>query len=463
MALHSITFARGRGSDQAVAFVRVSARICGLIAAPPRGDTASASMFRPLSLFIGLRYVRARQHKFFVSFITWVSLLGVALGVAALIVVLSVMNGFEGELRDRLLTLSAHARVWRAAPPANRSVPVTDWDALATALRHIQGVRGVVPYVEVQALAVREPEMLALQLRGIEPAQEAQVASVAAAVTDGSIAALLPGRDRLLLGSVVAQQLDVARGDTLTLLIPGIEDDGSLRPRLREFVVAGIFEVGLQELDGALALANYADVAALAPDDRTARGLRLRFDDALRAPVYAAAVAARLPPGLVVRDWTVEHASYFRAIRIEKTMMAIILLLIVAVAAFSIVAMLVMVVTDKRNDIAILRTLGASPGRVSRIFLTQGLVIGWSGVLLGVLLGIVLSHNAGTIVAHLEHWFGFHVMDPNVYYITEIPSELRLPNVLWIGGIALLMTALATVYPALRAARVPPAEALRYE
>ena len=420
-------------------------------------------MFRPLPLFLGLRYVRSRNHKFFVSFITWLSLLGVGLGVAALIVVMSVMNGFESELRTRLLALSAHAKVIVAPNAGDARIGVTDWDAITASLRRLPGVLGIAPYVELQALAVREPEMLALQLRGIDPNIEGQISAIADSLTSGRLADLTPGSHRLLLGSVAAEQLHVATGDSVTLLIPTVVEDGSLHPRLQEFSVVGVFEIGLQDMDGGLALASYADIAALTAGDQAARGLRLRFDDALLAPRRSAAVAARLPTGLVVRDWTQEHASYFRAIGIEKTMMAIILMLVVTVAAFSIVAMLVMVVTDKRSDIAILRTLGASPARVSGAFLTQGLVIGWSGVLMGVILGVLLSLNAGMIIAALENLLGFHLMDPNVYYITSIPSELHWPNVLWIAAIALALTALATVYPAVRAARVPPAEALRYE
>ncbi|HKZ74053.1 MAG TPA: FtsX-like permease family protein, partial [Steroidobacteraceae bacterium] len=248
-----------------------------------------------------------------------------------------------------------------------------------------------------------------------------------------------------------------------TLLVPAIGADGTPSPRLREFQVAGIFEVGLQDHDGVLVLAHIEDVRALSSIAALAGGLEVRFDDALAAPARSAALRAVLPPGFELRDWTQEHASYFRAIRIEKTMMALILLLIVAVAAFNIVAMLVMVVTDKRTDIAILRTFGASPRRVMGVFVTQGLVIGWLGVLSGVALGVLVARNVDRIVPVLERTFGFEIMDSDVYYITRIPSDLQWENVAWIAGSALLLTALATVYPALRAARTAPAEALRYE
>jgi lipoprotein-releasing system permease protein len=414
-------------------------------------------MFQPLPLFVGLRYVRARTHKFFVSFITWVSLLGVCIGVAALIVILSVMNGFEGELRDRLLSLSAHARA-----VSNGSAPV-DWAAARRAALGAPGVLAVAPYVEVQALALRQPEMLPVQLRGIDPALEPAVTAAASALVEGRLDALRPGLDRIVLGAVVAKLLGAGVGDRVTLLVPAPGPEGLPQPRLRAFEVAGVFEVGLQDHDGVLAFAHIEDVAALTSADPRAPGLRLRFRDPLDAAAIGAGVAARLPAGLEVRDWTVEHANYFRAIRIEKTMMSLILMLIVAIAAFNIVAMLVMVVSEKRTDIAILRTLGASPADVMGAFATQGVVIGWVGVALGIALGVLVASNVDSIVPVLERAMGFRIMNPDVYYITRIPSDLRWPNVAWIGGAAFVLTALATVYPAIRASSVAPAEALRYE
>jgi len=424
-------------------------------------------MFQPLSLFVGLRYVRSRTRKFFVSFITWVSLVGVCVGVAALIVILSVMNGFEGQLRDRLLALSTHARVIAAGPGAvaqDAVVPsASDWQAVQARLAAAPAVRGVAPYIELQALAVRSPEMLPLQLRGIDPKLEPRVSQAASAVIEGRLEDLAPGANRVILGSAVARLLGVQRGDTVTVLIPGLNASGTPEPRLREFQVAGIFEIGLHDHDATMGLAHLQDLKDLTADDPRAYGLHLRFADAMSASAEAAALAPQLTAGLSIRDWTQDHANYFRAIRIEKTMMAIILMLIVGVAAFNIVAMLVMVVTDKRTDIAILRTFGASPRSVLGIFLTQGLVIGWAGVLLGVLLGVAVALNVGSIVPGIERLFGFHIMDPSVFYITAIPSELRWSQVATIGIAALLLTSLATVYPAIRATRVAPAEALRYE
>jgi lipoprotein-releasing system permease protein len=418
-------------------------------------------MFHPLSLYVGLRYVRARSHKFFVSFITWASLVGVGVGVAALIVILSVMNGFEGELRDRLLSLSAHARVTANAnaPPPSRA----DWLEAERIVRGSEGVAAVAPYADIQALALRTPEMLPVMLRGIDPKAETRVTTLARSITQGHLADLTPGSDRVIVGEVIAERLGLAPGDSLTLLIPTVAADSVPAPKLRQLKVAGVFEVGLQDHDGVLIFANLDDVRALAPGQESGIGLRIRFGDALAAPELSARVRAALPKRFEVTDWTQDNANYFRATRIEKTMMSLILFLIVAVAAFNIVAMLVMVVTDKRTDIAILRTFGASPRKVMGVFITQGLVIGWLGVAIGVALGLALALNVATIVPFLEHTFGFQIMDADVYYVTTIPSEVRWTNIAAIGGAALLLTGLATLYPAIRASRTAPAEALRYE
>ena len=415
-------------------------------------------MFHPLSLFVGLRYVRARTHMFFVSFITWASVIGVCVGVAALIVILSVMNGFEDELRARLLSLTAHARV---VARDDHPISAQQWGQAEAAIRSSKGVVGVAPYAELQALAERAPEMLPVMVRGIDTQAELSVTDLASAITQGRLSDLVPGEDRVLIGPLVAERLALAVGDTLTLLIPSAAADGTLASKLREVTVVGLFDASQTDTETGLVFAPFDDVRALAPEGD--HGLRVRFNDALQAPALAALLRERLPPQFEVIDWTQDNANYFRAIRIEKTMMALILMLIVAVAAFNLVSMLVMVVTDKRTDIAILRTLGAAPRRIMGVFLTQGLVIGWLGVALGVALGLAIAFNVGTIEPFLERTFGFHILDADIYVNAAIPSDVKWSNVLVVGLAALTLTGLATVYPALRASHVAPAEALRYE
>ncbi len=419
------------------------------------------SMFQPLSLFVGLRYVRSRQHKFFVSLITWVSLVGVALGVAALIVVLSVMNGFAGELRDRLLLLDADARI---VDPG--VAPASADRALGQQLQRLPGVAGVAPYMDLTALAVHEPQMVPVLLRGIDPALEGRIARVRLLLQEGSLSALMPGSDAVVVGATIADELGVHTGDAITLLVETATPGGSPTSSLRRFQVAGVFEAGIQDDDN-MVLANLADVRAFVPQAQGASGLRVRFNDALKTVQYMPAVRAAVlrvaGSSYQVRDWTQDQADYFHAIRIEKTMMALILLLIVAVAAFNIVAMLVMVVNEKRTDIAILRTLGASPRTILQMFLTQGVAIGWFGVAVGVALGLMLALNVSSIVPALESAFHFQFLSSQVFYNTAIPSVVHWPEVGWICAAALLLTLASTIYPALRAAATPPADALRYE
>lgn len=407
-------------------------------------------MFQPLPLFVGLRYAGARAHRFFVSFITWVSLLGVALGVAAMIIILSVMNGFEAELRERLVALSAPVRLTAAEDRHE------DWDAMAARLRRVPGVKGAEPYAELQALAVRQPEMQPLQLRAAGPATQRELQQLLVEPRE-----LHLDDQSLVLGRLLAEQLGVAAGDTLTLLIPIVTGSELPEPLLREFTVSAVFEAGIQDHDGTLAFASPETLLALGAARSGSMGLSVQLEDAMRAPEVAQRIKSALQndAGVSVSDWTQEHASYFRAIRIEKTMMALILLLVVAIAAFNIVSMLVMVVTDKRTDIAILRTVGARPGTVAKVFITQGLIIGWLGVALGLVSGIAIATHVGAI----QRLLGLRLFDADVYYFTELPSALRQVDVLLVTGSALLVTAVATIYPALRAAAVSPAEALRYE
>jgi lipoprotein-releasing system permease protein len=414
-------------------------------------------MFQPLPIFVGLRYSLAREHSFFVSFITWVSLLGVAVGVAALITVLSVMNGFETELRTRLLSVSAHAVI------IADGAAIPDWQAHIAALQGSPGLVGAAPYIDTDAMLSRNPAMSGAVLRGVDPALEPSVSAIGESMREGSLGDLKPGLNRIILGRSLSYELQVGVGDSVTVMVPGSAGAGGTPvPRLQQFEVVGLFEVGLQEHDSSIALINLKDAEALR-NLSGPTGIRLRFDNVLDAPRLAQLALRRLPAGLQMRDWTQENEAYFRAVRIEKTMMGLILMLIVAVAVFNIVATLVMVVTDKRTDIAILRTLGLSPRGVLATFMTQGVLIGWLGTALGVALGLGLALNVDVIVPALESTFGFHIMDPDVYYISGIPSETHARDVVWIAAAALLLTFVATIFPSMRAARTAPAEALRYE
>jgi lipoprotein-releasing system permease protein len=421
-------------------------------------------MFYPLSLFIGLRYVRSRSRGFFVSFISWISMLGICIGVAALITIISVMNGLGREYRTRLLSVASHATL--AAGPER----MKNWSALAASIRDNDAVAGVAPYIELQGMIGRGQELRPALVRGVLPADEPQVSDISEHMKAGSLDDLEPGEQRIILGAVLAWTLDVRVGDEVTVLVPTRTEAGqgmiagiNLTPRIRTFTVSGIFEIGVQEHDGVLALIHLEDASAIAGTDGIPSGLRLKFRDVFAAPAGAQAIAEANGGGFEVSDWSKENASYFRAVRIEKTMMTLILMLIVGVAAFNTVSALVMVVNEKRTDIAILRTVGITPRAIVAVFVTQGVVIGWFGALLGCGLGLLLAFNVENIVPVIENLMGVHIFDPTVYYITEVPSEVHWPQVIGITSTALLLTVLATIYPALRGAATEPAEALRYE
>ncbi|MFO1378412.1 MAG: lipoprotein-releasing ABC transporter permease subunit [Steroidobacteraceae bacterium] len=410
-------------------------------------------MTQSLAAWIGLRYVRSRRRSFFVSFITWVSLAGVCVGTAALVVILSVMNGFEAELRARLLALAGHAAV--TGPEG----AMRDWPRLVAAARSVPGVRRAEPELELEGLMSAGTQLAPVRLRGV-PAGDAASDTLRRLVIAGD-PAVLRGRG-LLLGAGLAQLLGVRPGDAVTVLLPRTDSGGAMVPRIEVLEVGGVIEAGISDHDTVLALGSLAEVSRLA-GGRPPALLRLEYDDVFAAPERTRAVLARLGPGFEGRDWTVEHRNYFHAIRIEKTMMTLILLLIVAVAAFNIVASLYMVVSDKRRDIAILRTLGLEPGAVARVFLTQGAVIGWLGALAGVGLGLLLATHIDTVVPFIENVLGFQIFDADVYYISRIPAEVHGGDVAIVALAALALTLAACVYPAVRAARVSPAEALRYE
>jgi len=413
-------------------------------------------MINPVELFVGLRYLRAKRRTRFVSFITLISLLGIALGVAALIVIMSVMNGFETELRGRLLSMSAHGYV------TGSDGRTREWRQLVDEVRAEQGVAVAAPIVELVGMLQSGRDLRAVLVHGIDPEYEQEFSGDIVNLLEGSLSGLQPGSRGIILGRVLAFNLGARIGDGVVLLVPRAVGDGTMEPVLERFVMHGVFEAGLQEHDTNLALVNASDAANIVGLGDEVSAVRFRAHDVLAAPAIAQRLQARLDD-VRSSDWTIENASYFRAIKLEKMMMSLILSLIIGVAAFNIVASLVMVVTDKTNDIAILRTLGMGPNGVVRVFFVQGAIIGWAGVFVGVLLGVLLAVNVPVIVPALEQFFGFQIMPGDVYYVTLIPSELEWADVSTIAIAAFVLTSLATLYPARRAAMVNPAAALRYE
>ena len=423
-------------------------------------------MFQPLEWFIGLRYLRSRRRRGVVSFMSAASFIGIALGVAALIVILSVMNGLETETRTRLLSMSAHATIAarqcreRGQDPAC-GAGLPDWRELQRRLAAEPGVAGVSPYVALEGMLAAGVNLRPAMVRGVLPGEERD-SDISRFIKIGSLEDLTPGSRRIILGRVLALNLGLEAGDAVTLLVPRVTD-GRVTPRLTAFTVAGIFEAGIQDHDANLAFVNMGDASELAGLKGAAEGVAVRLDDPLRVSEFHAAQASSFDPAWRYSDWTDEHRNLFTAIHIEKLMMSIILMLIVGVAAFNIVASLMMVVIDKQKDIAILRTYGLEPQRVARVFLVQGAVIGVVGTALGTALGLVLAFNVHVIVPWLETTFGFQVMPGDVYYVTAIPSEVHLFDVVVIPTVALIVAMLATLYPSRRAAAVSPAHALRYD
>ena len=415
-------------------------------------------MFKPLVIYIGLRYTRAKRRTRFISFITLTSVLGIALGVTALITVLSVMNGFEAELRERILGMTSHASI------TGEDGELRDWRGLEPALQKEKRVLGWAPYVEGQAMLSSERRVSGSMLRGILPDYEPRVSEVAKHIPVGKLADLKAGEFGIVLGEELAAYLGVMVGDKVTVITPQITaTPAGILPRLKRFTVVGLFKVGMFEFDRNLALIQLDDAAKLLRMDGAVSGLRLKLDDLFYVREIVHDIGPRLPGRYYISDWTQAHNNFFKAIQTEKRVMFIILLLIVAVAAFNIVSTLVMVVTDKRADIAILRTQGMTPTAVMGIFMVLGTVIGLFGALLGCVGGISLALNVETIVPAIERLFGTHFMAADVYYISELPSKLLWSDVWQITGMAFLLSLLATIYPAWQASRIQPAEELRYE
>ncbi len=413
---------------------------------------------RPYELFVGLRYTRAKRRTHFISFISLISMLGIALGIAALITVMSVMNGFEKEIRARILGAAAHVQI------LGGEAGVEDWQGLASAVRQHPEVVATAPFVNAQGLLSTGTAVRGVYVRGILPEQEDQVADFSAHMKAGTLAALQPGEFGIVLGVGVARALSLRVGERVTLISPqGQVTPAGLMPRLKQFTVVGIFALDHNEYDSALALARMEDAQLLYRMGDAVSGVRLKVKNIDRAPTVARELAKLVPRQVLLSDWTQQNVNYFRAIQIEKRMMFIILTLIIAVAAFNLVSTLVMVVTDKHPDIAILRTLGASPFSIMKIFVVQGAVIGMIGTILGVAAGVLLALNIDTVVPFVERSFGFQILSSEVYYISELPSDLHWRDVWTVAVMSLALAFVATLYPSWRASRVNPAEALRYE
>jgi lipoprotein-releasing system permease protein len=415
-------------------------------------------MFRPLELFIGLRYTRAKRRNHFISFISLISILGISLGITVLITVLSVMNGFEKELRERILQMTSHATI------SGLDGRLENWPSLAQHLKSNREILDSAPYVQGQAMLVNGRDVSGALIRGVDPNLEQHVAEVAEHMEAGHWDGLEAGAYHIVIGSELAETLGARLGDKITLITPqATVTPAGVLPRLRRFEIVGVFKVGMSEYDRSVAFIHIEDAAKLFETGTAVSGLRLKLRDLLKAPFVAKRLETELQGRYWISDWTQQNANFFRAVAIEKTMMFIILMLIVAVAAFNIVSTLVMVVTDKQADIAILRTLGLTPGRVMGVFMVQGSTIGIFGTLLGVTGGVLLALNLQEMVQWLEHLLGIKFLSPDVYYISELPSDLQIRDVVRIAALALSLSFAATIYPAWRASRTQPAEALRYE
>ncbi|MFT5446239.1 MAG: lipoprotein-releasing system permease protein [Gammaproteobacteria bacterium] len=416
-------------------------------------------MFRPLPVFIGLRYVRARRRNGFISFISFSSLIGIALGVTVLITVLSVMNGFEREVRGRILSMTAHATISGMDGTLRE-----DWRELSRRAAQSPHVLGVAPYIQRESMLTRGTLVRGALLRGLDPQHEPRVSDITQFMKQGALDSLQPRQFNVILGIGLARALNAQLGSKVTVVAPqAVVTPAGVAPRLKRFTVSGIFEAEHGQYDGSLALIHLDDAATLFRYEEGIGGLRLKLDNPMLAPWSSRDVAAGLGGSYWVVDWTQLNANWFRALRLEKTMMFLILTLIIAVAAFNIVSTLIMAVTDKRADIAILRTLGASPASILGIFMVQGTFIGFAGTLLGLLGGVSLANNVETLVPRLEEFLGAKILPAQVYYITEVPSDLQWPDVTVICVVAFTLTLLATLYPAWSASRTQPAEALRYE
>jgi lipoprotein-releasing system permease protein len=407
---------------------------------------------------IGTRYLRSGHRRGFLSFITGISIVGLMLGVAVLVVVMSVMNGFEHELRARILNVTSHATLM------GLDGPLPDWRRVQQQAAALPGVRAAVPYIEARAMLAAGERLAGAQLRGVDPVQEQRVGGLATALTSGALTDLAAGRYGIVLGDALASELGVQMNDTVVLIAPeGSVTPTGIVPRMRRFTVTGIFHSGMYEYDRGLALLHVSDAARMFRLGDAMTGVRLALDDPLTAPARVRQLALQLGGGYYVSDWTRVHPNFFRSIQMTKSMLFVILSMIVAIAAFNIVATLVMVVKEKETDIAILRTFGAGPRNILGIFGVQGATIGLAGVAGGIATGALLAVNLERIVHLLEKVTGMRFLDAKVYFMSDLPAQVRLADVLQVALVALLLCLFATIYPAWRASRVLPAEALRHD
>jgi lipoprotein-releasing system permease protein len=414
-------------------------------------------MFRPLSIFVGLRYTRAKRRKNFISFISMTSMIGLALGVLAMIVVLSVMNGFQREMSTRILGMVPHAMIQGVKP-------LDDWRPVAAAAMKNPEVLAAVPFTELDGMLSYKGMMQPIQISGVDSAREGEVSIVADHIVQGRLDDLKPGEFGVVIGEITARRFRLNVGDKITLIVPEVSTaPGGITPRMQRLNVVGVFKVGA-ELDGSMGLINAADAAEMQRwQPGQVQSVRLKLKDLYTAPEVSAAIVKGLGTGYKADDWTHTQGSLFSAMKMEKTMIGLLLLMIVAVAAFNIIATLIMVVNDKGADIAILRTIGATPRQIMGIFMVQGTVIGVAGTVIGGVLGVIAAINVSTIVGWLERVTGQHIFTSDVYFISNLPSELQEGDVMLICGAGLVLSFLATLYPAYRASQIEPAHALRYE
>ena len=415
------------------------------------------NLFTPFSLFVGLRYTRARKRSGFVSFIAAISMAGITLGVATIIIVLSVMNGFQNEMKTRVLSMVSHAVI------RGFDGELRDWQHAVDVAQARSDVLGAAPIIEAEALLQGSSSSGAF-VRGVLPELDGKVSQVGSKITHGRLEDLKPGEFNIILGTELAYKLGLTLGDKVTVFSPSISvSPAGAIPSSKRFTVVGVFEVGMFEYDSALALMHLEDAQKLFRMRGTVSGVQLKIKDMDRALSVARELAVELGGGFTIEDWTRRHGNLFKAVRTEKVMMFLILCLILTVAAFNLISTLVVTVTQKQADIAILRTMGASPATIMRIFMVQGSLIGWIGTAIGLALGVLVAVNIERVVPLIEKILGFDALPADVYYISQLPSQLVLSDVATVASVSVLFALLATIYPAWRAARTKPAQALRYE